>query len=303
MLASTSHGNAGHIRYQYAQEEIWVAALKSNLTNWSEHRRFVFGVRPETPVLRWNNLTYDEIYPMGFANVCRNEFQNGQCNVQINDASVVVYDLDNQPHYLLYFTLFENYRWHSSLLGEMTSDGPTDSRTQNIQTIGLAISSDGSNWTFVDKVLLEQEIDSDGEPILGAWSPSALVDPKTGLVDVYFHDALGTKQYVAHFSNGIDLLGIDRLNRHDEKYRTNLDVLYRNGRYEVMYNDNDYAIARTSFTRVENFGTECGEVIIVSADQSEIFPTPHQFLHDDGRLFMYYWDFHHDDKVLINTYR
>ena len=148
----------------------------------------------------------------------------------------------------------------------------------------------------------DAEIDTDGEVILGAWSPSAIVNPITGLVDVYFHDALGTKQYVAHFSKGSDLLGIDRLNRNDLTYRTNLDVIYRDGRYEVLYNDEDFAIARTSFKEQSAFGIECGVKIIIPADDTELFPTPHQFMNDDGRLLVYYWDFFDDDQIIINIY-
>jgi len=302
MLASTPASNSSHIRYPSAQEELWVAEMDETRTSWITDRRFVFGVRPETPVRRLGGSSYQANYPKGFEQSCYDSFQDRQCNVQINDASAITYEIDGEPHYLVYFTLFENFRWHSPQLGELHAEGPSNPATQNIQAIGLAISKDGRNWEFVDKVLGESEVDSDLEEILGAWSPSAIVDPQTGLVDVYFHDALGTKQYVAHFSDGINLIEIERFNKSDMKYRANLDVIFRNGRYEVMYNDNDYAIASTSFAELDGFGVECGEKIIIPADSSEVFPTPHQFVNDDGRLHLYYWDFHNDENIIVKIF-
>ena len=303
MLASTPAGDESHIRFPFAQEELWVAAMDESRTSWATDRRFVIGLRPETPVQRLGGASYDAIFPKGFEKSCYDTFQDRQCNVQINDASAITYEINGEPHYFVYFTLFENFRWHSPELGELHAEGPSNPATQNIQAIGLATSRDGYTWEFVDKVLGESEVDSDMEEILGAWSPSAIVDPHTGKVDVYFHDALGTKQYVAHFSDGINLIEIERFNKSDNKYRANLDVLFRNGRYEVMYNDNDYAIASTSFTNLDEFGVECGEKIIIPADSTEVFPTPHQFLNDDGRLHLYYWDFHNDENIIVKLFR
>ena len=190
----------------------------------------------------------------------------------------------------MYFSIFENYRWFDGSLGGLTINGPTNPADQNRHSIGLAVSAnDGRTWAFVDKIIPESINDSDGNPVLGAWSPSAVV-VNSNQVDVYFHDALGTKQYVAQLLGGVGLISLERLNKSDTTYRANLDVISHGDLYELTYNDQPFNIVRTFLSTPSNFGTLCSENIIVPANPSQRWPTPHQII-DGNKVHLYFWQF------------
>ena len=282
---------SSHFIYPLSQEEIWVSK-SSDLLSWSTSRPSLT-ILPETPVSFKNNESYQMIYPKGFKTGCASLTSNSQCNVQINDPSAVVFN----NNIYMYFTILENYRWYDGTLGTIVEGGPNNPSQQNIHSIGLAVSSDsGANWAFVDKVVLESETDSQGQPILGAWAPSAVVTSPTN-VDIYFHDANGTKQYVAHLEGGSSLKRIDRLNQHDTIYRTNLDVIRNGPNYEAVYNDSSFNIVRTYFTSPTDFGIACETSLIVPADSTHTWPTPHQVI-VNNKVHLFFWQFQSPGSIM-----
>lgn len=280
-----------HFRFPLSQEEIWVSH-SSNLSEWSTSSPSL-AILPETKVAFKNNQSYQAVYPSGFKTGCMGLTSDTQCNVQINDPSAVVFN----GNIYLYFTILENYRWYDGTLGQIVGGNPNTPGKQNVHAIGLAVSSDnGQNWAFVDKVISENQVDTDGQSILGAWAPSALVTSSNN-VDVYFHDALGTKQYVAHLSGGSTITSIERLNQHDQTYRTNLDVIKNGNMYEVVYNDSSFNISRTFFTTPSDFGIACPGTVIVPADSSHIWPTPHQVIEGDT-VHLFFWLFQNPGEIV-----
>lgn len=257
------------IFYPISQEEIWLFRSK-NLTQFTEPTHS-FRVLPETKVSFKQNKTYAEVFPSGFRTGC-SMLPDEACNVQINDPSVVRF---NGALYM-YFTILENYRWYEGTYGLVGSNGPENPTEQNRHSIGLAVSADdGKNWAFVDKVLTENFKDSDGKNVLGAWAPSAVV-VNDKRVDIYFHDALGTKQYVAQLNGGVAVDKIVRLNANDSTYRVNLDVVRTGNLWEMTYNDASFNVVRTYFSSPSNFGKLCRESVVVPADSSSQWATPHQ---------------------------
>src|SRR3989338_7219789 len=286
MLSTTPERDSSHIKYLLAQEEIWISD-SNDLITWSTPR-FAFRIKPDTPVTFKGNRPYSEVYPTGFGNNCQ-AFQNGQCNVQINDPSVVKIIDANGEHYYMYFSILENSRWHSGQYGTFQNGQPTNPAEQNMHSIGLAVSDDLVNWAFVDKVIPENPQNYDkNEPVLGAWSPSAVAVGRN-TVDIYFNDALGTKQYVAYLLNGASLQSIQRLNKNDETFRVNLDVIKPNEKYEVAFNDVNFGIQRMKFTRPEDFGTLCQSEVVVPAAGEAGWPTPNQLLDKEGKVHLFFW--------------
>lgn len=273
----------GRQRYPVSQEEIWLQT-STDLTSWSAPTPS-FAIMPETPVAFKNNQQYQTVYPNSFKSGCA-ALPEGLCNVQINDPSVVSF---NGSLYL-YFSILENYRWYDGTLGSIKDSNPTNPTDQNRHSIGLAVSGDnGKNWAFVDKVIPENKNDSTGKSILGAWAPSALVvDNNT--VELYFHDALGTKQYVATLTGGASLKSITRLNPNDQTYRTNLDVIKVGNKKVVAYNDSSFNVAQSVFTSPSDFSTLCPATTVVPASPGSIWPTPHQYV-KDNQVHLYFWEF------------
>lgn len=279
-MRSQANLKATHIRYPEAQEELW-RMTSNDLIQWSPPV-FSFGIYPDTPVSFKQQSPYKGVYPNAFKLGCTT-LTASMCNVQINDASVVRF---NNVLYA-YFSILENYRWYDRSLGNI---GPSNPSQQNKHAIGLAVSGDeGKSWAFVDKVITESPKDADGNSILGAWAPSAVVT-KTDEVQVYFHDALGTKQYVGTLKDGASLTRIDRLNKADSGYRVNLDVTKNGTLYEVVYNDAQFNIVRTFFSNPADFGRLCKEEIIVPASADSKWPTPHQVI-DNGKVHLFFWKF------------
>ncbi|GEM_PF-921096 len=276
----------GGYRYAGFQEEIWrFRATDKTLTQWGSPV-FSFGILPELPVAFKDNKPYKEVYPKGFSRSCVGTGKES-CNVQINDPSVVSY---NGALYM-YFSILENYRWYDGSLGSLSGDGPTKPEQQNIHAIGLAVSGDdGVNWAFVDKVIPETgvlaQVNGKNEAVLGAWSPSAVVSGDG--VDIYFHDALGTKQYVAHLKGGVSITSVVRLNQFDTKYRVNLDVTDLGSSREIIYNDSAFNIVRTVISAIEQYGL-CPTDILVPAGKVK-YPTPHQIM-IDGKRHLFFWEF------------
>lgn len=269
-----------HIRYPEAQEELW-RMTSNNLMQWSTPK-FSFGIYADTPVSFKQQLSYKQVYPKAFKLGCAT-LTASMCNVQINDPSVVRF---NNALYA-YFSILENYRWYDGSLGTV---GPSNPSQQNSHAIGLAVSGDeGKSWAFVDKVISENPKDAEGNVILGAWAPSAVVT-KTDEVHVYFHDALGTKQYVATLTGGASLSRVERLNKTDSVYRVNLDVIKNGNVYEAVYNDANFNIVRTFFSSQTDFGKLCKEDIVVPANADTKWPTPHQVI-DNGRVHLFFWKF------------
>lgn len=273
----------GRTRFPISQEEIW-RLTSTDLKTWSAPTPS-FALMPETPVSFKGNRPYSSVYPNGFKSGC-SSLPNQQCNVQINDPTVIRFN----SNLYLYFSILENYRWYDGTLGKIENNNPTNPAEQNRHSIGLAVSGDdGKNWAFVDKIIPENTKDDTGNPILGAWAPSALVTG-TDTVELYFHDALGTKQYVATLKGGVSPTSITRLNPRDEIYRTNLDVIQHGNQKIMLYNDSNFSIVQTIFTRPEDFGLTCPPQTIVPGNSSTLWPTPHQYLHNNT-LHLYFWQF------------
>ena len=279
-LPSNLRSNPVRQRYPVSQEEIWVAS-SSDLATWSTFSPSLT-IFPETPVVFKSSVQYKDVFPNAFKNEC-SALPNRACNVQINDPSVVRF---NNATYM-YFSILENYRWYDGKQGGFVSGNPSNPSEQNRHSIGLAVSGDdGKNWAFVGKVVLEDAIDDQGNVILGAWAPSAVVSGN--VVELYFHDALGTKQYVARLRGGASLESITRLNKNDQIYRTNLDVVKSGNRYIVMYNDSSFSIVEDVFTSPSDFGVACPNKTIVPASPSVLWPTPHQIV-VGGKAHLFFW--------------
>jgi hypothetical protein len=284
---------SNHIRFPLSQEEVWVSS-SSDLNNWSKATPSLT-ILPETPVAFKQNAPYKNIYPDGFKLGCIGLTADTQCNAQINDPTAI--RLNGSIY--LYFTILENYRWYfgtvDGISAPLVNGGPSKPELQNIHSIGLAVSADdGKNWAFVEKVIKEHELDSDGNPILGAWAPSAITTTGND-VDVYFHDAFASKQYVAHLKGGASLTGIERINKSEGeqgKLRANLDVI-RNGDYlEAVYNDASFSVSHTYFKSPSDFGL-CPETIIVEGknpDLTNMWPTPHQVIAGD-KIHLFFSNF------------
>jgi len=267
-------------RFPASQEEIWVAN-SSDLNSWSQFSPSLT-ILPETPVVFKNNSSYKDIFPNGFKLGCAG-LPSSQCNVQINDPSTVHF---NNATYL-YFSILENYRWYDGSKGGLVGGNPNNPSEQNRHSIGLAVSGDnGKNWAFVGKVIVEDAKDDQGNIILGAWAPSAVVNGDK--VELFFHDALGTKQYVAFLKGGASLEKIRRINNKDTTYRTNLDVVKDGNRYIAMYNDANFSIVEQVFTSLDNFGVVCPSKTIVPASTGVLWPTPHQII-ANGKVHLFFW--------------
>jgi hypothetical protein len=237
---------------------------------------------PETPVVFKNSGSYASVFPNGFKTGCSG-LPGKKCNVQINDPSAVRF---NNSTYL-YFSILENYRWYDGSLGSLVNGNPSNPDQQNRHSIGLAVSADaGKNWAFVGKIITEDARDEEGNNILGAWAPSAVVNGEK--VEVFFHDAHGTKQYVASLRGGASLEKITRLNKKDSTYRANLDVIKDGGRYIAMYNDSSFSIVEHVFTNPSDFGQTCPTKTIVPASPGVLWPTPHQIM-VNGKTHLYFW--------------
>lgn len=308
MLATTPEGGPEHIVFEDAQETIWVAELNQDFSGWANDLSYAFQITPSTPVQLKGDVTYSELYPLAFADICHTDVgipnQGGRCNVQINDPAVIRMDMEGDYKYLMYFSILENYRHYSSLLGglrylpEKGGYVPVDPDNQNRHAIGLAISNDGLHWEFVGKVLLESGmLDTDHEEVLGAWAPSVLYEPSTQTVMVYFHDSTGRKQYVAHLKRGSELQTVERLNKQDHEYRVNLNVIRRGDAFQVAYNDEDFGIQRMSFTSARDFGQACAPVTLVAAPGDQQFPTPSQLIDSKGNQHLYFWDFNERNYI------
>jgi hypothetical protein len=275
----------GGYRYVGFQEEIWrFRAADTTLTRWGLPV-FSFGILPETSVAFKENISYGVAYPKGFSRPCTGTGKES-CNVQINDPSVIFY---NGALYM-YFSLLENYRWYDGSLGSLSAEGPTQPGQQNIHAIGLAVSGDdGKTWAFVDKVIPETgvsaEVNGKKESVLGAWSPSAVISGDG--VDIYYHDALGTKQYVSHLKGGAVLTSTVRLNPFDMKYRVNLDVTDLGSAREILYNDEQFNIVRTVIANTAQYGL-CPTDVLVPAGKAK-YPTPHQVT-VDGKRHLFFWE-------------
>lgn len=279
-LPANFRSNPARQRFPASQEEIWVSS-SSDLTTWSQFTPSLT-ILPETPVVFKNNSNYKNVFPKGFKVGCI-ALPGSQCNVQINDPSAVSF---NNATYL-YFSILENYRWYDGSIGSLVGGSPNRPSEQNRHSIGLAVSGDeGKNWAFVGKVIVEDARDDDGNVIQGAWAPSAVVNGER--VEIYFHDALGTKQYVASLKGGASLEKITRLNKKDSTYRTNLDVVRDGNRYIVMYNDSNFSIVEHVFTSVNDFGVTCPNKIVVPASAGVLWPTPHQII-VNGKSHLFFW--------------
>ncbi len=276
------------IRFSDSQEEIWRSTSK-DLVNWSLPK-FAFNILPETKIAFRQNQMYKDVFPKSFTSTCRS-LNSSECNVQINDPSAVRY---NNSIYL-YFTILENYRWYDGTYGVLGSNGPQNPTEQNRHSIGLAVSGDdGKNWAFVGKIIPEKSTDSEGKEVLGAWAPSAIVIGDR--VDVYFHDALGTKQYVAQLKGGVSIQKLERLNKTDSEYRVNMDVIKSGNLYELTYNDASFNIVRTYFSSPQDFGKLCSAKIIVPADATHKWPTPHQII-DGDKIHLFFWQFENPSLI------
>lgn len=275
-VRSQAPGGASHIRYGASQEELWIARSKDLIT-WSQPS-FAFNILPETSVAFKESKQYKDVFSTAFKSGC-NALPNGNCNVQINDPSVVKF---NGSLYM-YFTILENYRWYDG------SISLTDTAERNRHSIGLAVSNDdGKHWAFVDKIIPEQTTDTSGKLVDGAWAPSAIV-VKSDQIDLYFHDAFGTKQYVAQLSNGVTIKQLNRLNKNDSNYRVNVDVIRNGSVNEMVYNDENFNIVRTFFTSPEDFGSLCTSTIVVGSNSTSKWPTPHQVI-DNGKVHLFFWE-------------
>ncbi len=276
------------IRFPDSQEEIWMSTSK-DLANWSLPK-FSFRMLPETQIAFQQNKLYKDIYPNSFSGKCT-QLGNSLCNVQINDPSVVRY---NGSLYL-YFTMLENYRWYDGTYGVLGSSGPQNPTEQNRHSIGLAVSGDdGKNWAFVGKIIPEHPTDSDGKSVLGAWAPSAIVIGDR--VDVYFHDALGTQQYVAQLKGGVSIQKLERLNKSDSVYRVNMDIIRSGNLFEATFNDASFNIVRTYFSGPQDFGKLCNTKIIVPADATHKWPTPHQVI-DGDKVHLFFWQLENPSSI------
>lgn len=292
------------------QEEIWLMTSPDS-TNWTPPL-FSFAITPDTPVAFKNNQPYKTVYPNSFKKNCQIAQEkcsrNGdcttqkvitQCNAQINDPTAV--NLNGTLY--LYFTILENYRWFSGSVDgiptPLKNGEPTRPELQNIHSTGLAVSSDnGKSWAFVDKVIPENATDSTGQPILGAWAPSAIVTPDNN-VDVYFHDAFGTKQYVAHLAGGANLTSITRLNPSDLTYRVNLDVISYQGNLLAAFNDDKFNIAMTRFSNPQDFARSCPTNIAIPSNAHATWPTPNLFI-NNNKLNLYFW--HYQNPIYVQRF-
>lgn len=272
------------LTYPISQEQIWMARSRDpSLASWTAPR-FTFGIYPNTPVAWRGGRTYAEVWPRAFSNGCA-ALPGGQCNVQINDPSVVRY---NGALYL-YFTILENWRWYDGSQGQIVNGQPTNPMGQNIHSIGLAVSSDeGAHWAFVDKVIPEQGVTgTDGQPLAGAWAPSAILSGDG--VDVWFHDARGVNQYAAHLTGGAVLQHVTRLNPGDSTFRVNLDVRRTpTGQYDVWWNDSAFSIRHALINTPTELGSAAG-TIVVPADHHNRWPTPNTVLGPDGHLHLFFY--------------
>lgn len=267
-------------RFPASQEEVWVAN-SSDLKSWSQFSPSLT-IFPETPVVFRGSSSYASVFPNGFKIGCTG-LPSSQCNVQINDPSAVRF---NNATYL-YFSILENYRWYDGSKGSLVGGNPSNPSEQNRHSIGLAVSGDdGKNWAFVGKVIVEDARDDQGNVILGAWAPSAVVNGDR--VEIFFHDALGTKQYVASLIGGASLEKITRLNKKDLTYRTNLDVVKEGNRYIAMYNDSNFSIVEHVFTNYSDFGVTCPNKTVVPASSGVLWPTPHQII-VNGKVHLFFW--------------
>ncbi len=279
-LPANLRSNPARLRFPASQEELWVSS-SSDLKSWSQFAPSLT-ILPETPVVFKNNSSYKTVFPKGFKVGCA-ALPGSQCNVQINDPSAVRF---NNTTYL-YFSILENYRWYDGSMGSLVGGNPNNPSEQNRHSIGLAVSGDdGKNWAFVGKVIVEDARDDEGNVILGAWAPSAVVNGER--VEVYFHDALGTKQYVASLKGGASLEKITRLNKKDSTYRTNLDVVKDGNRYIAMYNDSNFSIVEHVFTSHSDFGVTCPNKTVVPASTGVLWPTPHQII-VNGKSHLFFW--------------
>ena len=279
-LPANLRSNAARQRFPASQEEVWVAN-SSDLKSWSQFAPSLT-ILPETPVVFKNSSSYKTVFPNGFKVGCA-ALPGSQCNVQINDPRAVRF---NNTTYL-YFSILENYRWYDGSMGSLVGGNPNNPSEQNRHSIGLAVSSDdGKNWAFVGKVIVEDARDDEGSVILGAWAPSAVVNGER--VEVFFHDALGTKQYVASLKGGASLEKITRLNKKDSTYRTNLDVVRDGNRYIVLYNDSNFSIVEHVFTSIADFGVTCPNKTVVPASAGVLWPTPHQII-INGKSHLFFW--------------
>lgn len=281
--------SAAYEKYAGSQEEVWSFQSRSLNGSWGLPKHS-FSIVDSTSVAFKNNQSYASVFPNGYRLGC-GALPKTQCNVQINDPSIVRY---NNALYM-YFSILENYRWYDGTLGDLTASGSSNPKDQNIHAIGLAVSGDnGAHWAFVDKVIVESgnkaRVNGGTEDVLGAWAPSAIVMPDGSGVDIYFHDALGTKQYVAHLKGGVSVTSIDRLNIFDRKYRVNLDVVRNGANMEILYNDKDFNIVSTVVSDLAQFGL-CPSVVIVPSSKGVMWPTPNQILTSDGKHHLFFWEF------------
>lgn len=272
-----------------SQEEIWRFTSESLDGGWGVPK-YSFSITDSTPVSFKNSRPYAEVYTNGFRSGCSALF-NGKCNVQINDPSIVRY---NNALYM-YFSLLENYRWYDGTLGKIDATGPSNPKAQNIHAIGVAVSGDeGAHWAFVDKVIPESgvqaEVNGSKEDVLGAWAPSAVIAQDGSGVDIFFHDALGTKQYIAHLKGGVSITSVVRLNSFDRSYRVNLDVIHNGTNIEILYNDKDFNIVRTIISDISQFGL-CPSSVIVPVSRGVMWPTPNQIITNDGKHHVFFWEF------------
>ncbi len=101
------------------------------------------------------------------------------------------------------------------------------------------------------------------------------------------YDALGTKQYVARLNGGVTFTGVSRLNRNDQTYRVNLDVVPRGDRLHAVYNDARFGIRYAEFTGPADFSAAVARTIVPRGDT--MWPTPNLVLSSTAGAHLYFW--------------
>ena len=84
-------------------------------------------------------------------------------------------------------------------------------------------------------------------------------------------------------------LQLKRLNKNDETFRVNLNVIKRNNELEVTINDGSFNIQRMRFTSPDDFGTICESQVVVPATAQGGWPTPNQIIGPDGKVHLFFW--------------